>query len=389
VPIQFELAGARSVLNVELAGAEYELRDHPLPLGERQTRGWGRVSIPADSNLADNEFFFAFDPSQTRRTVVVADDPQIAEALRLAASIPSETSELCSADVIAPEHAGKIDWAQAALVLWQVPLPSGELAKELEALTDRGGRVIFFPPQQPSPATAFGVHWQSWRALDDDQLIATWRGDQDLLANTQSGMSLPVGQLELRNVCSLSGEVVPLASLRGGEPLLAKASTPRGGAYFCATTPAVRDSNLASDGVVLYIMIQRALAAGASALGNTQQRIAGEPDAEAAAHWRRLAGDSHGMSTEYAYQPGIYADQETLVAVNRSEAEDQAEVLGDDRVASLFRDLNFVRIDEQAGDSRSLVQEAWRPFLAAMMLALIGESWLCLPRTSTPPGGKP
>ncbi|HXT57496.1 MAG TPA: hypothetical protein VN699_02630 [Pirellulales bacterium] len=66
--------------------------------------------------------------------------------------------------------------------------------------------------------------------------------------------------------------------------------------------------------------------------------------------------------------------------MNRSEAEDEADVLADERVASLFGDLDFVRIDEDAGSSRSLVQEVWRSFLAAMMFALVAEAWLSLPR---------
>lgn len=389
IPVQFELEGARSVLNVELAGDKFELRDHPLPLGERQTRGWGRVSLPADANLADNEFFFAFDPNQTRRTAIVSDDAQAAEALRLAASIPADSSDLCTAETIAPAQADAIEWDKAALVLWQAPLPAGDVAAELEAFVDRGGQVIFFPPPQPGSEAAFGVRWQAWQALDEDSSVDSWRGDQDLLANARSGMSLPVGQLELHNICTLSGEVTPLASVRGGAPLLARAPTPRGGAYFCATTPARRDSSLASDGVALYVMVQRALAAGAAALGDVQQRTAGDaPEDEAAASWRRLAGNLSGVSTENACQCGVYAQEDALVAVNRGEAEDQPDVLSDERLASLFRNLDFVRIDEEAGNSQALVQEIWRSFLIAMMFALVGEAWLCLPRTSATAGGK-
>lgn len=390
VPVQFELEGARSSLTVELTGDKFELRDHPLPLGEVQARGWGRVSIPADANLADNEFFFAFDPNQTRRTVIVADDAETAEALRLAASISADAGEPCTAETISPRQAATIDWNQAALILWQSALPAGETAAQLKSLVDRGGQVIFFPPQQPGTDKAFGVRWQAWQELDEEAAVDSWRGDQDLLAHAQSGMSLGVGQLALRNVCTLSGEVTPLATLRGGAPLLARAPTPRGGVYFCATTPARRDSNLASDGVVLYVMIQRALAAGAAALGEAQLRIAGDsPDPEAAASWRRLAGDASRLSTENAWQCGAYAQEDALVAVNRGEAEDQADVLDDERLASLFRGLDYVRIHEDAGDSRSLVQEIWRTFLAAMMFALIAESWLCLPRRPTATGGQP
>jgi len=284
VPIQFEIEGARSVVNAELAGTEYELREHRIPLGPREERGWGRVSIPADANLADNEFFFAFDPAETRRTAIVADDPAVGEALRLAASIPADPGEHSSAEVIGLDQASTIDWEKTALVLWQAPLPAGETAARLESFVDRGGQAIFFPPLQPGDAELFAASWRAWTTLDDSAAVDSWRHDQDLLANTQSGMSLPVGQFELRNICGLSGEFTPLASLRGGAPLVARAPTPRGGAYFCCTTPAPRDSNLASDGVVLYVAVQRALAAGAAAIGGARQMVAGQFDSAAAAN---------------------------------------------------------------------------------------------------------
>ncbi|HEX5500156.1 MAG TPA: hypothetical protein VFX03_13050, partial [Thermomicrobiales bacterium] len=186
----------------------------------------------------------------------------------------------------------------------------------------------------------------------------------------------------LAKVCGISGDVTPLASLQGGAPLVARAPTPRGGAYFFATTPAAGDSNLAADGVVLYVAIQRALAAGAAAIGGAQQLIAGQPGAEAAAKWRRLAGDERAVSIENAFQPGAYAADDAVMAVNRPEAEDAAGVLADERVAALFRDLDFVRIDEEAGSARSLVQEVWRSFLAAMMFALVAEACLSMPRAT-------
>jgi hypothetical protein len=384
VPIQFEIDGARSVLSAELTGKDFELREHRIPLGPRQQRGWGRVSIPADANPADNEFFFAFDQAETHRTAIVADDPNIGEALRLAASIPTDPGERSSAEVIDAAQASSIDWEKTALVLWQAPLPKEEIAGRLEAFVARGGQVIFFPPLAPDGQEFMGVSWQAWTTPADGVAVETWRGDQDLLAHTQSGMSLPVGQLELHKVCGLAGEVTPLATLKGGSPLVARAPTPRGGVYFFATTPAGGDSNLASDGVVLYVAIQRALAAGAVAVGGAQQLIAGEPGAEAAAKWRRLAGDERGITLENAFQPGAYATDDAVMALNRPEAEDAAGVLADERVAALFRDLDFVRIDAEAGAARSLVQEVWRSFLAAMMFALVAEAWLSMPRATQP-----
>ena len=56
VPVEIEIDGARSTLTVELSGNQAELRNQRVPLASQQQRGWGRVSLPADSNNADNDF---------------------------------------------------------------------------------------------------------------------------------------------------------------------------------------------------------------------------------------------------------------------------------------------------------------------------------------------
>jgi len=197
-----------------------------------------------------------------------------------------------------------------------------------------------------------------------------------------NGTALPIGQLQVRKWCGLAGDLTPLATLRGGDRLLARATTNAGGAYFCATTPATSDSSLATDGVALYVMVQRAQAAGAEALETTRQLAAGPVPAglEASTTWTRLAGGDEAVSTEYALHRGVYESGGRLLAVNRPVGEDGASVLGDDQVAGLFRGLDFVRVDDREGNVDSLIQEVWRLFLIAMIVALLVEAALCMPR---------
>jgi hypothetical protein len=225
-----------------------------------------------------------------------------------------------------------------------------------------------------------GVRWQSWALEQSDVAIETWRGDQDILANTQSGAALPVGQLQVRRYCGLVGELTPLASLRGGRPLLARLPTNRGGVYFCATTPDAGDSSLASNGVVLYVLVQRALAAGAAVLGQTRQLVAGDAAMEQPTTWQQVAGAPDALSTEHPHHAGIYSAGDKLLAVNRAASEDQAAVLPDDRVAGLFKGLDFIRVDDRAGGTAGLIQEIWRLFLVVMLIAMLVEAGLCLPR---------
>ena len=382
VPIHFEVDGARSEVTVEMTGSKFELREHRITLDKTHERGWGRVSIPADANMADNDYWFVFDQPAPRQAAIVTDDPRAARPLQLAAEISPDPAIKCSAEVIELDRLSAVEWEKLALLLWQAPLPEGDTAKLVKAFIDRGGQVIFFPPHAPDATEFLGAHWTSWVNPPQEIPVETWRGDQDLLVHSQSGAALPVGQLQVRRYCGMEGELTPLATLKGGAPLFARATTSTGAAYFCTTTPAASDSSLATSGVVLYVAVQRAQSGGAEVLGNTRQLLAGDPSGEDPAKWKRIAGADTGLSTEYALHAGVYQSGggERLLAVNRPAREDAAPVLADSRVAELFRGLDFSRVDDQAGRVSSLVQEIWRLFLATMLVAMVAEAVLCMPK---------
>ena len=131
-------------------------------------------------------------------------------------------------------------------------------------------------------------------------------------------------------------------------------------------------------------MVQCAMSAGAGSLGTTRQLTAGEPTRDDPARWERLAGGEEAISTEYAAHRGVYASGGRLLAVNRSAPEESAALLADRRVDDLFRGLDYSRVDDRAGSYSSLIQEIWRMFLIAMMVALVAEAGLCLPRMARP-----
>ena len=390
VPVHFEIEGARSELKVEMDRNQYDLKEYRIPLESRHERGWGKVTIPADVNAADNDYYFAFERPAPRRAVIVVDDSQIARPLQLAASIAPDPAVQCSAEVVAPDQLGSVEWEKVSVLLWQAPLPEGDVAQQVNHFVSRGGYAIFLPPRVAGPHDLFGVHWSTWvESPSKDPSVPAlgaenWRGDQDLLAQTQSGAMLPVGQLQVRRYCGIEGDLTPLAQMHGGAPLLARSAQTgkgsQGAAYFLATTPALGDSSLATNGVVLYVLVQRALAGGALALGNVRQISAGSVPPDDAANWQRLAGAEQALSTEYAFHHGVYAAGDRLLAVNRPVVEDQAPILEDGQVAGLFQGLSFVRVDHQAGRLGILVQEIWRPFLASVIIALLVEAALCFPR---------
>ena len=145
--MEFDIEGARSTVNVEMTGPRFELKDHRIPVETGRERGWGRVSIPADENPADDDFYFVFDKPFPRRTIIVADDPQAERPLQLASSISPDPGELsCTSEVIARGAVGDRGMGRISLLIWQSPLPGRRRELKLvEAFVDRGGQVVFLP----------------------------------------------------------------------------------------------------------------------------------------------------------------------------------------------------------------------------------------------------
>jgi hypothetical protein len=379
LPVQVEIEGARSEIMVEMEGSDFALEEHPVPIEADRVEGWGRISIPADGNPADNEFYFVFAEPPKRRTIIVADDETTLRPLQLAAAISPDSPAADATEFVTPDKLATIAWDDVALVIWQSPLPRENEAKFIRSLVNRGGQVVFLPPANPDSTEFQGVVWTAWKQPDEPAAVAEWRSDQDVLGRTQSGAALPVGEIVIHRYCELRGETTPLATLQGGAPLLARATTPSGGVYFFATTASTKDSSFAANGVVLYALVQRALRAGTASLSRAKQLVAG-PRTGDSMEWRQMAGPKAALSTEYPFHAGAYAAGQRLLAVNRSGAEDRGAVLADERINKLFQGLDFDRVDDRAGNVNSLAREVWRLFLVGMICALIVEASLCLPK---------
>lgn len=390
LPVQIEIEGTRTELELELNGAQTDLRNQRIPLPRGQEIGWGKVSIPADSNLSDNDYYFVFADDPVRRIVVVSEDRASTRALEIAASVSATgESNATTVEVIAPEQVDSLVLDDAALLLWQTSLPDAETAPSVENYVNAGGQVMFFPPTSliaksgiSNKETFLGVRWGQWMS-DQNVMVDNWRGDQDLLAATLSGSGLPVSQLELSGFATLESDVElsKLATVTGAEPLIAKIPTSKGGVYFFTTSADPQASTLAESGVVLFVAIQRAIEKGQESLGFSSQRVAAASQ-EGTGDWQQLSGSSEVLSIEFAMQSGVYQQAERLFAVNRDSREDQRTLLADGEVSQLFEGLQFSRVDDNAGNLSGIVREVWRLFLILMILALIAEAALCIPRPS-------
>ena len=93
----------------------------------------------------------------------------------------------------------------------------------------------------------------------------------------------------------------------------------------------------------------------------------------------QMAGDTSVLSNQFAQHPGVYRCDELMVAQNRSADEDSGKLVSSEALATLFGSLNWSKIDVGAS-ARSLVQEIWRWFVIVMLIALMVEAILCMPK---------
>lgn len=391
VPLQILINGARTVHEVEMTDVELSLQGHVVPIDAGVDSGWGRVELPGDSNPRDNVSSFVFAGEPTRRTVVVSDVPETAEPLRIAVSAPSNPELKHVVEVLTSDRAEEVDWNATSLLLWHTELPQGVIARRLQNFVESGRTVIFFPPEVSSGREMFGVKWGEWKqsASDDPFSIESWRGDDDLLQHGQSGDALPVGELKVYRRCGVeAGQATVISRFADGPPLLVRATidaidenaSGAGAAWFCTTLPQGTHSSLARDGIVFYVMLQRALARGARALAPARQFTAGAENVPALEQAEPLTDrEKKIVSTSRPYHSGVYRQGEQLIALNRPQSEDRTETLSEESVADLFAGLDYTIVVDRLDDESSLASEIWRAFLITMAAALILEAWLCLP----------
>ena len=399
IPVEVEVGGARTVMNVDLQSESAEVNDYRIGLSAENDnasldRGWGLVRIPGDTNSADNTSYFVYEKPPARRTVIVSDNPRVIESIELCTNISPEQAIECETETVASSQLDSIDWNAIALVVWHEQLPEGRSLELLTQFIEQGGQVLLFPPETPNDTRSLGVQWTGWQSLDanpnagiseTDATLARvqqWRNDSELLGNTLNGAPLPVGQLGIKRICKLQAEGTVLAAMSDELPLLVRidaAGSAKNGVYVCTTTPSLRDSTFASDGIVMYIAIQRVLAAGSARIGSTRMATVGQPMGFFFENAAQSAGDSSVLSNQFSQHPGVYRSDALLIAQNRLGDEDSGKLVNAETLSSLFGGLKWTRI-EVGATARSLVQEIWRWFLITMLIAMVFEAILCMPK---------
>ena len=391
VPIEFEVNNVRSVVEVELDTLGASLKGHRIPIDTKLSSGWGSVSLPGDANPLDNRFFFVFSEPPVRKAVVVSDDAKVGEVFRKALAIPTDIRLQHHVDVIPMNRVAEIDWENTGLLIWQGTLPTGLVAEQIQHFVNSGRVAMFFPSKLRTSTRReqlFAARWGNWQSTGEQSNtkgdISWWRGDADLLAHAESGDALPLSELRTYQYRDFESQGTLLARFDNDAPLLTRVATDQGAAYFCSTLPTAQFSSLERDGVVFYVMLQRALTDGCQTLAMASQRNARIDALADRNQWEPVASAVNNASlSQRGLHAGVYRNEAYWAAINRSQVEDSAKTASVEAVDGLFDGLSYRRIDVNVGDTSALASELWRIFLIAMAVALILEAVLSLPSRKT------
>ena len=391
VPLTFTINGLRSVMDFSIDGQTNSLLGHRIPIDAEQAVGWGKVELPTDPNRSDNSWYFAFADPVVRKTVIVSEKKSNTRAINLAAATGAQSGVDYESTELDPDRVSEINWQETSMLVWQAPLPTGTVAKQIERFVESGRTAIFLPPELTDENEFGGIQWTEWqRNKGGGMPISFWNNDEDLLARTRNGSALPVNDLLVYRHCKIKNsqpDLTPvLAKLGESDPLLIRRRSGSGAMYFLTTWPVATHSSLDREGVTLFAMMHRAIAASAESQGAARQFDAGTLPAREVEKLSRLdvaAGDEEDVVANLAqarpFRAGVYGDDEQMIALHRPLAEDQNSAVPVPELESLFEGLDFALIDGEVGSGQSLTSEIWRFFIALMAIALLAEAILCMP----------
>ncbi len=377
IPIRIELEDqATTTVDVTADANEVKIK-HSVNLGENNKGGWGRLIAPKDSNPFDNVAWFVYGDDIRARSAVFAENQKAAQFLRVAAA-PSPEALNQEAVILKPEDAATLDLSGFASILWQGPM-SQETAEALSAYVKDGGILVLWPGDSKGYENGL-VRWgpKETAPVNRAFTIAHWDRASGPLADSSSGQSLPVDEV---NVFSRRRPAVTGTTYADfaadGTPFLVVRQLERGYVAACATAPAPGWSNL-NNGTVLVPMLQRFVRQGAANQSPHRLARSGEFMPSNGQQWVPVGTDEF---RDVRWDAGVYRHDEQLLALNRPEEESSPVRISLERVEQLFAGMPFRAFHDKGGeDAEALPGELWRTLLFALLVALLLEMLLTLPR---------
>ena len=383
VPLTLSLNGVQSTEYVNLSGHSTILNKR-LPLSEKS--GYGYIQLPSDTNQRDNTSYFSYGTELPVHSAIVAPKGEAQDYFSLASAPPGYAKQ--QSTVYTPSQ--PIPFDSLSLVIWQSPLPEGEVKNQMLQFIENGGIVAFFPPINSglnSENEFLDSHWGvlSKSAEGKYFIIDDWTRNDGPLRNGEDGRSIPVTKLKAIKRRDITTSHTSLSDWSEDTPFLTRAIHGRGAAYFIATVPDYSWSNL-GDADVILPLIQRLIIKGNQRFGSGFNTTIGNlpPSIKIdQARSRRLDSASPSNPLNSKYEAGIYRFGERTIAINRSNDEDSILELENDQLDVILADTDYRLFEEDSKKSSSIGQQLWQPLLIAMLAFMIIEAFLCLVKKRT------
>ncbi|MDP4626120.1 MAG: BatA and WFA domain-containing protein [Akkermansiaceae bacterium] len=377
LPVTVSTNGASTTDSVSLPGQSLRFQKTIRIKDETET-GTGWLSIPADGNPQDNAVFFAYGPARPVKTLVVSSAGEAAGYLALAAAPPGFEKQ--SAELVDPA-AFPGNTGEISMILWAAPLPTGENARRLQDFLSNGGQVAFLPSPDVSENEFAEMKWQPVTSAEAGKfyILQDWDKTDGPLRDGLDGNPIPAERLRAIKRSIPEGDATVLARWEDGEPFITRKIVGRGTIWFIGSIPDYTWSNL-GDADVLLPAAQRILALGADRFDSSFLAEVGSDSATL------LPGETRSRIDDFAainspYEAGVFRLGERLVAINRPGAEDDLTIATRENLDTMLDGTGY-RLLDQAGRSAdpSLSTDMWRAFLLAVLIFLISEALLCLPK---------
>ena len=387
----------------KVAGASHVF-DNDFSLLNTQGPQWGYVLLAneEDGNVQDNRAYFVYGEPSINRVAVVGDPSRFNTRFFKLASAPNPKNKFVTSEILTPGRLSAVEWSDYEMVIWQGEMPSGAEAEALTEFIKAGGMMVCFADDGPSGDPFHDVQWGGvQQAQVDNNKFSTWQKLVEIEAEndhfgfqirsynsaegpfkrTDEGLSIPVHDLRInqfRPVIHKAGTV--LANLATGETMVLRRNVGQGQIIFMGTRPTDDWSSL-TEGLVVVPMLERLLVEGEAArsgrLIDLTMRDAGDDRAGEKERW---ISEEQGESKDFNTQAGVYRMGKRLVAVNRPEREDALAPLEASRVSSLFGEVPLSMKQVKSGSDPDEKRAIWKLFLAMMVIALLVEGLLILPK---------
>ncbi len=420
LPFFLNLYGAVSNREIPRSSAQqtHVLIPPSLPL----EAGWGSARIPADGHLPDNAAYFAWPTPRELRALVVGEGDGC-QKLRLACA-PDPESGRTRAEVL-PLHAFSAAALPAVdLLVWNAgPLPHN-VARQITPWIREGGILLQLPPGTPAasapnltpaqnldrdpghpvPTTEpagtvllpqdeiwLPPAWSPPESGSEPYAVTLWEEADGPLARTESGQSLPVASVEIRmrQIPVPARPGVVTGTFGDGRPFFLRQALGRGAAYALSTGVEEAWSSL-GEGTVLVPVLQRLLLAAAQQRQPVSMAVAGEWHPGPEETWvpvpvdglgdvsNPTAGARTGWVPDPRWKAGVYQLGSRWMALNRAEAEDDADQLPASDLAGMLPGVPLRTLEKASAlSTEELQNELWPALGSVLVFLLCAEMALC------------